>query len=632
MTSNSDINLGFLNKESDEINVLEVVPDLTYDFHLESRDLVSIMKILRDVPDENCILCRIKYIMPKTNNASVRLLFTEEYLPFISESNLLKIDVNYTQYLLYGTLKQSISTLSPSFIHTLKEDKMEGVCCISVELLRQKITTWIDKKGDISRLLTTTTFANSLHQHLPEQNLLDLRLVSRDAKEMVVFKIPEIIFEQSELSEDFDYTEKSFEDLCESTHGRRSRNYGLNVIYGIEVIVVEGKREVSINEYDTEGDPIRFVSASDLRKPHIKLSIEITCDNNPIENENIIHALCSIIGDLRRNIYSLVVDFKGNTFEREDYNKFAKVLSDIPNLTILKLSNGRIEWQPFLSSIKSIKTLEDLELSRINMLTSSMMTKTSDNTFYDPTKDEFNMTNIRFIFLDSLKHLKAIKIDHDCSVLGKRYDELLKYELFDVLVNCLKYFINLRSLGFTYNKSLANKLKSQLQYTQLLNITRLDLSGSELESEMDIMVDIGNIIIALQNLKELDLSDCKLSMEHLNDKSLGQLLYITDEQGSDAVSMLDYLTLRKITVIIDEDEEDEEDDEEEDEDNFLFNENVRARSWMIKIHDDEDGPTPLFERIENQDGMTSVFKHENEDDDDDEEWSDVEDEDEDEDE
>ena len=630
MTSNTEINLGFfLNKESDKIDVLEVVPDLNYHFDFDSKYLVSIMEILRHVQPENCILCRIKYIWENSKIASVQLLFSEKYLSFISESNLIQID---TEYLLYGTLKQNISTLSPSFIHTLKEDGMTGVCCISVELLLQKIKTWKDEKGTLSRLLTTTTFANSLHQHLPEQNLLDLRLVSRDAKEMVVFKIPEIIFEQSELPEDFDYTEKSFEDLCESTHGTRSRNYGLNVIYGIEFIVVEGKREVSIKEYDTEGDQIKFVSPSLLTQPHIKLSIEITCDNHGIENENIIHALCSIIGDLRTNIYSLVVDFKSNTFEREDYNKFAKVLSDIPNLTILKLSNGRIEWQPFLSSIKSIKTLEDLELSRINMLT-----KKSVLTPYDPTKDEFHRPNINSIFPDSLKHLKAIKIDHDCSILGERDGELLRYDLFDVLVNRLRYFINLRSLGFTYNKRLANKLKSELQYKQLLNITRLDLSGSELESEMDIMdimVDIAEIVITLPNLKELDLSDCKLSMEDLNDKSLGYLLHITDERGSYDVSMLDYLTLRKITVIIDEDEEDDE-DEEEDEDNYLFGKKLFARSLMMKIHDEDDdeyGPIPLFKRIETEDGQTSVFKRryetlddEEDDEEDEDEWSDVED-------
>jgi Leucine-rich repeat (LRR) protein len=613
MASNTEINIGFLN-DSDQIDVLEVVPDLTYDFHLESTDLVSIMNIIHRISPTFCVICRIQYITA-ANNASVRLLFTERYLQFRSESNLLKLDLTDTRYLLFGTLKQSISTLSPSFIRTLREDKMMGVCCISVGLLLEKITTWIDKKGDISRLLTTTTFANSIHKHLSEQKLLDLRLVSRDAKEMVVFKRPEIIFEQSDLPEDFDYTEKSFEDLCESTHGRRSRNYGLNVIYGIEFIVVEGKTEVSIKTYDTEGDQIRPVSPSVLTQPHIKLSIEITCDNHGIENENIIHALWSIIGDLRMNIYSIELDLECNTFEREDYNKFARVLSDIPNLTILKLSNGSIEFRPFLSSIKNIETLEDLEISRINMLT--------------------DMGSIPSVFSYYLKHLKSIKINHDCFVIRNDYDKRLKYDLIDVLVECLEHFRNLRSLGFTYNRSLANKLKSKLEYTQLPNITRLDLSGSELEGDMDIMVDIAKILIALENIKELDLSDCNLSMENLNDKSLGhilyrQKLYIYDEQGSYDVSMLDYLTRRKITVIIDEDEEDEEDEEEDDEEDEEFGEKLRARSWMIKIHDedaDEDGQTVVFKRLKNEDGQTAVFI-ENEDDEDDEDdedegWYDV---------
>jgi hypothetical protein len=120
-------------------------------------------------------------------------------------------------------------------------------------------------------------------------------------------------------------------------------------------------------------------------------------------------------------------------------------------------------------------------------------------------------------------------------------------------------------------------------------------------------------------------------MENLNDKSLGhrlyrQRLYIYDEQGNYDVSMLDYLTRRKITVIIDEDEEDEEDDEEDEEDDEEFGEKLRARNWMIKIHDedaDEDGQTVVFKRLKNEDGQTAVFIENEDEEDEDEGWYDV---------
>ena len=67
--------------------------------------------------------------------------------------------------------------------------------------------------------------------------------------------------------------------------------------------------------------------------------------------------------------------------------------------------------------------------------------------------------------------------------------------------------------------------------------------------DIDIMVDIGLLLIGLSNLKELNLSDCNLSMETFNDKSLGQYLYITDDQGSDAVSMIDMIKLSKIRYL-----------------------------------------------------------------------------------
>ena len=558
MTSNSEINLGFLKQESDQIDYdeIEVVPDLIYDFHFDSKDLVSIMEILIELPLEFCILCRIKFIMG--NNASVRLLFTEEYLQFASDSKLKTIDVNDTHYLLYGTLKQSISTLSPHFIRTLKEDKMVGVCCISVQLLRRKITTWIDEKGDLSRVITTKFFSDSLHQHLPETNLLDLRLVSRDAKEMVVFKRPETIFEQSKLPDDFDYTKKSFEDLCNDTYGKKIKNYGLNILFGINFVLVKGERIVIIKIFDTEGNEIKLVDHKVLTQPHIKLSIEIICDNDnntPIENEKIFSSLYSIIGNLKTTIYSLVVDFQGNTLIREDYNKFAKVLTEIPNLTILKLSDVYIQWKTFLSCIKSIKKLEELDLTDIRM-----MTNLSDRTA-DP--EDFDKINFMTIFCDSLKHLKGIRIaGDDCFVIDTRKrqnGDFFKYHLFDILTYCLESFTNLKSLGFNYNKQLTRKFINMLQHCK--NITRLDLSGSDLREGMDKMTDMSHIIMGLLNLKELDLSECELSMENLNNKflrriwmgtpkSLSELYDMSEDLGSDTISIMELLTLRKIRVLI----------------------------------------------------------------------------------
>jgi len=142
----TEINFGFLKKESNEIEIdLEVVTGLIYDFVLEASNLTMIMDTLFSLPSKFCILCQVRYIMEK--NACVRLLFSPDYSDFIHQKNIQKIYVNQTEYLLAGTLGESISTLTPDFIHTLKENKMIGVCCISVKLLREKITTWMNEQG-----------------------------------------------------------------------------------------------------------------------------------------------------------------------------------------------------------------------------------------------------------------------------------------------------------------------------------------------------------------------------------------------------------------------------------------------------------------------------------------------------
>ena len=334
--------------------------------------------------------------------------------------------------------------------------------------------------GSLSYVLSKINISGGrLHQYLSGKDLSELRLVSKETKQMIVMKRPEIIFEQSELPDEFDYTQESFEDLCD---GKKIKNYGLNIIYGISLVLVEGERIAVPKIFDTEGNEIKLVDHKILTQSHIKLSIQIICDNDnntPIENEKIFSLLCSIIRDLKTTIYSLEIDFNNNTVIRKHYDNFAKVLTKIPNLTILKLSYVYIQWKLFLPCINSIKTLEELSLTDI-----SMMTNLSDRTAEDPDPDEFDKRNFNNIFSDSLKHLKGIRIaGDDCFVIDTRKrqnGDFFKYHLFDVLAECLQHFTNLKSLGFTYDRSRVTHIKSKLQYIQTPNITRLDLSGSEL--------------------------------------------------------------------------------------------------------------------------------------------------------
>ena len=166
MSVNHEINFAFLNKESDEIDLdLKVEDDLSYDFCLEASNIKLIMdKLLSSYLDTFCILCQVKFIMDK--NVSVRLLFTPDYSEVL-HPNIQKIDVNDDTYLLAGTLGESIYTLTPEFIHKLKQNNMKGVCCISVKLLREKITTWVDEKGSLGDVLKSCRLP--LYPHLPKQ-------------------------------------------------------------------------------------------------------------------------------------------------------------------------------------------------------------------------------------------------------------------------------------------------------------------------------------------------------------------------------------------------------------------------------------------------------------------------------
>ena len=493
MTTNN-INFALFNEQTDEIDVLKIETDIIYDFHLEADKLRLIMNRLKSLPPKFCILCQIKYIMGK--NATVRLLFSSlspNYPEFLY-TNLKKQYVNYTEYILCGTLQQNLSTLTPVFISRLKANKMIGVCFISVKLLLEKITTWIKQKRYLSDVLTTNVLKDGLVKYLSDKNLLKQRLVSKETKRNTDLIRRRVTFEQSKLPKDFDYKQDSFQTLC-AKHGKELEDCSLHIVYVINPrgVVVQPLFEPKI-----------------FGQSDIKLSLTITCGDNSGDNDGsrIFRSLHKILGVLKDTIYSLEIDLKDSYLIGQSYIKFAEVLKEIPNLKILKLSDGRMQWIPFLLCLKDMTKLEDLDLSDIRMLTNLPdYDSDSDDTDFDPK-------TFRNIWSESLKHLKSLRIAGYKSIVS--YNEKVgdddELDLLKEILPCLKDFKHLRSFGFTSDPIFYNHMERVIPFLpDLTNITKLDLSGSNL-GNFDEAKSVYDIISALPNLTELNLSSCYLEM------------------------------------------------------------------------------------------------------------------------
>ena len=499
MSTNDEINLAFFSDQTDEIDVLKIETDIIYDFHLEADKLRLIMNRLKSLRPKFCILCQIKYIMGK--NATVKLLFTSLPLnyPDFLYTNLKKQYVNDTEYILCGTLQQNLSTLTPAFISRLKANKMIGVCFISVKLLLEKITTWIEKKRDLSDVLTTNVLKDGLVKYFSDKNLLKQRLVSSETKRNTDLIRRRVTFEQSKLPEDFDYTQDSFETLC-AKHGKELEDCSLHIVY---VINPSNPREFVIQP---------SFNRRVLAQSYIKLSLTITCGDNSGDNESssVFSSLHKILDDLKDTIYSLEIDLKDLYLIGQSYINFAKVLKKIPNLKILKLSDGRIQWIPFLLCLKDMTKLEELDLSDIRMLT--------DLPDYDSDSDDtdFDIEKFRDIWSESLKHLKSLRIAGYKSIVS--YNEKVgdddEEDLVKTVLPCLKDFTDLRSFGFTSDPDFYTHMERFIPFLALenvTNITKLDLSGSNL-GKFDEAKSVKEILRALPNLTELNLSRCQLEM------------------------------------------------------------------------------------------------------------------------
>ena len=476
-------------KKSNEIDELQTSTDLIYDFHLEADNLILIMSKLLLLPNDFWIPCQIIYMMD--NTISVRLLFTS-----LSPNILLKkIYVKDSEYLLTGTLKENFSSLTPS-LDTI------GICFISVELLLEKITTWMNdqERSSLSDVLRSTILIDRVQSYLSDEDLLKMRLVSKETKDTIDKKMIELkkslIIHQSKLPEDFEYTPDSLETLC-ARYGREQKDCSLHIVY----------------ELDPKGVIIKpLFNRTVLAQSDIKLLITITCNNNNRENERgIFRLLCSIVEDLRNTIYSLEIDLRELYLVKKSYVQFAEVLKKIPNLTILKLSDGHIQWKPFLSCIKNIKTLEELDLSDIRMLTDLQY----DDSDSDQEQEEVFVEDFRQRLYDSLKHLKGLRIAGHKSILSyneKADDDNNELNLVETVLPCLDHFTQLRSFGYNADPDNGSHMELFIPYLPYLtNITRLDLSGSNLGNFRE-AESVAEIIRYLPNLTELNLSRCYMEM------------------------------------------------------------------------------------------------------------------------
>jgi len=547
MSTNDEINLAFFSDQTDEIDVLKIETDIIYDFHLEADKLRLIMIKLSSLSPKFCILCQVKHIMGK--NASVRLLFTsllQSYPDFVY-TNLKKQYVNDTEYILCGNLQQNLSTLTPAFIRTLKANGMIGVCCISVKLLREKITTWIEQKRYLSDVLTTNVLKDGLVKYLSDKNLLKQRLVSSETKRNTDLIRRQVTFEQSKLPEDFDYTQDSFETLC-AKYGRKPKDCALHIIYSIDIDTdIRGRRICVAKLLDEKGNIIGIDTPlfSILAQCDIKLSIKIIISRFAIAYYNrSISLLCSIVENLKNTIYSFEIDFGNYYLTKNNYDSVSKVIMQIPNLTILKLSNVHIQWKLFLLCIKSIQKLEELDLSEISMFTEIPLFNDTDSDFEDTYSDlerqEFKIEDFKKIWTESLKHLKGLRIAGNKSVLSyNETDQAVEVNLMQTILPCLeKDFTHLLSFGCTADRMYDTHMESFIDYlSNIKNLTKLNLSGSNLATFYD-SEDVAKILGFLPNLRELDLSTCQLDMRFFEIilpaiQNLKKLIYLDVSNNED---------------------------------------------------------------------------------------------------
>lgn len=523
----NNIFFGFFEEDNFKISNMEL-KNINFELNTHNDNLYTSLNLL---PIDAWILCQIIKINRDHTFINIKILISGNLkIKTDTFPNMMLVDNLKNLYLGWGNLTNILLNNNLFLNQQFKSEGMIGIAFISVKKLKE-----FKSKQNLLKTLPKELILEELLPHLTEEELLHLRLTSKELKRLVDLKRSVVI---RNIPNDFDFSKQSIELLC----NRFDKDCILSLDFKIKVDQYETLYIENSNLQSLFRKGIDDVTTN-LKDSTIQKYLKISCETSfkskfgmdfSDRKLNLMHNCISSL----QNIVTLDIDFDGNWLIKDIGSKFLKMFSE-SSITSLKISNVFLLWKPFFHSMKHIKSLKKLILSNVTLLNDLSSINISDSEESNP--EEFNKT-----FIDSLSGLISFGIsgisefDDDTNIvsLNIKVLPLLQYlshlkslqiqtnpdQDMDHLAPELSYLTKLTSLNLSNSNLYFEKEAESLVYIlkNLINITSLNLSNTELNGKnLSILIPI---IRSLPRLKSLDVSNNMLSKKDIQYLTR-QLLY-----------------------------------------------------------------------------------------------------------
>jgi hypothetical protein len=235
-----------------------------------------------------------------------------------------------------------------------------------------------------------------------------------------------------------------------------------------------------------------------------------------------------VFGELETELERLETKFLNDSFINCD---FTNVLKSLTNLSVLRIFNVEMSWDPLFDCLKNLK-LDELVLSQVDLVT-------ADTNEYDQK---------RFLeeFVKAVPHITRFGVNHQCNIDGK-------YAI-DIFLLSVSSLHRLRSLDFSENELYEepslfrdnfSSIMQNLKQIKQLNISRNCFFH---EDETEGAIDLSALLVELPNLEVLKMSETKLNKKALDilTPSLSKLKMLDISKNYDLDEEEDVVTLRNI--------------------------------------------------------------------------------------
>lgn len=409
-------------------------------------------------------------------------------------------------FLLYGEVSEILDATLPI------DDGVIGRVLISPKILIRKLM-----ENPLGMLLSSKYFSK-VHDHLPKEDVLTTRITSRRIKKSTDENIKVL-----ELNNSFEYSNENIKDLC-----RRFNKTSENCVLRLNC-------EITARYVGTFQPNIVYITTPNLEGVFERSDVKVllTINIEMLRRDPDLYRHIANISEKFPNTLSLkLVPNRGDRLPDCNEEHFKQIMTPLSNLNKLSLSLIRIPFKPFVEYMKTVPCLTELRLHNVTLQSDT------ETNFYEDFNE--SMKNVVTFEIRERLLIQTSEIFTQSLVYNDRFWEVLaNLPKLKSLYLC-DFHLPVEPDSFRddpqhpqYEEKTEEEEEEGYEpyslgqigtgLSSLRQLTFLSLSYCHYTAR-SISELLGPVLVNLQNLKTLDLSNTEMSSNDPEDSELGDMI------------------------------------------------------------------------------------------------------------